>query len=126
VIQGATEVRLVRVDEAAECTHPGPWRLRIGGWATVAGSGLHSCLVDLAGLVVADTVVGKDTNPLGPVSEVPVLFSAGDVEVGRIYAAAVHLGGSPLEALPELDITASAVDVRWPDGRVDRVAMPPV
>jgi hypothetical protein len=38
----------------------------------------------------------------------------------------VHLGGSPLEALPELDITASAVDVRWPDGRVDRVAMPPV
>jgi len=70
--------------------------------------------------------VGKDTNPLGPVSEVPVLFSAGEVEVGRIYAAAVHLGGSPLEALPELDITASAVEVRWPDGRVDRVAMPPV
>ncbi|HTI27086.1 MAG TPA: DUF2264 domain-containing protein [Kutzneria sp.] len=126
VIHGATEVRLVRVDEAAECTHPGPWRLRIGGWATVPGSGLHSDLVDLAGLVVAETVVGKDTNPLGPVSEVPVLFSAGEVEVGRIYAAAVHLGGSPLEALPELDITASAVEVRWPDGRVDRVAMPPV
>ena len=35
------------------------------------------------------------------------------------------LGGSPLEALPELDITADVVDVRWPDGSVDRVAMPP-
>lgn len=126
VIRGGTEVRLVRVDEASECTHPGPWRLRIGGWATVPDSGLHSGLIDLAGFDLAETLVGKDTNPLGPVSETPVLLTAGEVEYGRIYAAAVHLGGSPLEALPELDIAADVVAVQWPDGRVDRVAMPPV
>jgi hypothetical protein len=126
VIRGATEVRLVRVDEAGECTHPGPWRLRIGGWATVPASGLHSVLVALAGLDVAETVSGKDTNPLGPVSEIPVLLTAAEVEYGRVHAAVVHLGGSPLEALPELDITAGPVAVRWPDGHVDRVVLPPV
>lgn len=125
VIRGATEVRLVRVDEAAESTHPGPWRLRIGGWATVPDSGLHSDLINLAGFDLAETLPGKDTNPLGPVSAISLLFTANEVEYGRIYAAAVHLGGSPLEALPELDITADVVDVRWPDGHVDRVAMPP-
>ncbi len=131
VIRGATEVRLVRVDEAGESTHPGPWRLRIGGWATVPESHLHSFLVDLAGFAISETHQGKDTNPLGPVSEVPVLLTAAEVEYGRVYAAAVHLGGSPLEALPALDIAgdvagAQWVAVRWPDGQVDRVAMPPV
>jgi len=126
VVRGATEVRLVRVDKAGEGTHPGPWRLRIGGWATVPDSGLHSSLVDLAGFDICETHQCKDTNPLGPVSEVSVLLTAAEVEYGRVYAAAVHLGGFPLEALPALDITADVVDVRWPDGHVDRVAVPPV
>src|SRR5215469_11558643 len=78
------EVRLVRVDEAGECTHPGPWRLRIGGWATVPDSGLHSSLVDLAGFGVVETRQCKDTNPLGPVSEVPVLLTAAEVGYGRV------------------------------------------
>lgn len=124
VIRGATEVRLVRVDPADGDTHPGPFRLRVGGWATVPGSGLHSAAVNLAGFDIAQTHRAENTNPLGPVSETPTLLTTGPVEYGRIYAAAVHLGGTPPAALPDLDIRARTVVVRWGDGQTDTVSLP--
>lgn len=125
VLRGGTEVRLARVDEATGSTHPGPWRLRVGGWATVPGSGLHSSVVNLAGLDITETRHAEHTNPLGPTSQIPLLLTAGPVEYGRIHAAAVYLGGTPGSAPPQLEIHTDTVDVHWPDGHVDRVAVPP-
>lgn len=124
-IRGGTEVRLVRVDPADGSTHPGPFRLRVGGWATTPDSGLHSAAVDLGGLDVTETHRAAGTNPLGPTSSIPAVRTAGSVEYGRIYAAAVQLGGSPPAELPRLAIRADTVTMYWPDGHLDTLSVPP-
>ncbi|MFC7586103.1 hypothetical protein ACFQYP_21940 [Nonomuraea antimicrobica] len=151
VLRGALEVRLARVDPAPESPDddPGPWQLRLGGWAvptsdgptsdgptnntgepadgpteaTVRGGGLHSTVVGLHGFDRAHVHHGSDSNALSPASATPGVL-ADEVRFGRPYAAAVHLAGTPLAAehLPEVRFESeeSAV-VRWPDGERDLI-----
>ncbi|KIF77666.1 hypothetical protein QR77_35225 [Streptomyces sp. 150FB] len=129
VLRGAVEIRLVRVDPAAdEAGAAGPWRLRLGGWAlpvtpgadgdtavytagdglpagAVSGSnGVRSTVVALHGFADAEIHHATDSNPLGAASATPVLWTRGAVEYATPYAAAVHLGGAaPADAdLPHL------------------------
>ncbi|TDC07281.1 DUF2264 domain-containing protein [Nonomuraea longispora] len=126
ILRGALEIRLARVDEAdsGADVHPGPWRLRLGGWAvpydgdapglterdgdppgffdsptaTVRGGGLCSTVVGLHGFGRAALHHGANSNALAVASATPVLASVGRVSFARPYAAAVYLAGAPLYA----------------------------
>ncbi|GHJ41083.1 DUF2264 domain-containing protein [Streptomyces sp. TS71-3] len=155
VLRGPLEVRIARVDPAPETpehpAHPGPFRLRLGGWAlprtpqdpaatthqapptaTVAGSGLHSTVVSLNGFDHAEVHEGTGSNALGPASATPALRTGGPPRWAHPYAAAVHLSGRPLTQaeLPRLHLCANpatgAVEalVSWPDGVEDTVLLP--
>lgn len=138
-LRGAVEIRVARVDGPAQ---GGPWTLRIGGYAladarppdvTVDGAaaratrpdGVTSAVVGLRGLPVAGVVEGAGANAFGAYSAVPVVHSDGPAEFGEVYAAAVVFGGQPEERLPELDVAATTIDVRWPDGEVDQLCLDP-
>ncbi|MET4921401.1 DUF2264 domain-containing protein [Streptomyces sp. PSRA5] len=131
VLRGAVEIRAVRVDPAAEdnepqgsphTVHPGPWRLRLGGWpladadadadidayrnatdgasprVTVGGpDGTFSTVVGLAGFDHAGLYESRGSTPLGAVCTVPLLLTDGPPRSGRVHAAAVHLGGTRLD-----------------------------
>lgn len=164
VLHGAVELRLVRVDLASagaadgaaptgaaadEIPHPGPWRLRLGGWALAGGDaaprppadghpraavraphGLSSTVIALHGFDLAEVRSAEHGNALGARSATPVLESAAEVRLGTAYAAAVHLGGTPLTAgqLPRLRLRdtpgATHADIRWPDGPHHTVRLP--
>ncbi|MFJ1576572.1 DUF2264 domain-containing protein [Streptomyces sp. NPDC088182] len=128
VLRGTVEVRLVRVDPAPGGA-PGPWRLRLGGWAVGTGdvyprsglvplpvldenaesgsgmgAGSGTVLASPSGFDETDVHHGTDTNALTTTSATPTLSTSGDVVFARPYAAAVHLGGSALseERIPRV------------------------
>jgi hypothetical protein len=121
VLRGAVEVRLARIDPDSPSEVPGPWTLRVGGYAlagddppavtigdgravAVRADGLTSAVVGLAGLSDPAVVERVGVNAYGRYSAVPVVTSGGPVEPGRVYAAAVVLGGpgGELDALAPL------------------------
>lgn len=151
VLRGAVEIRIVRVDPAADEDGEGPWRLRAGGWAlpvaaepeTATGplgdlpsaavtgdNGVRSTVVGLDGFAGAEIHHATDSNPLGARSATPVLWTRGPVAYATPYAAAVHLGGDPLRQadLPLLTTRFEGPDlvaeVTWPDGTLDAVRLP--
>jgi hypothetical protein len=148
VLRGAVEIRLVRVDPGEDDDHPGPWKLRLGGWpladasgttddeprpsATVHRSdGLSSTVVSLSGFARAELHESRGSTALGAVSTTPVLLTAGPPRPGDVHAAAVQLGGSPLDqtGLPLVSTRRmdgeALVTVAWPGGELDTVQLPP-
>jgi hypothetical protein len=97
---------------------PGPWRLRVGGWAVAdarppveppivaaGGStgpcvcarrrdGLASTVLGLRGLADGGVARAQDASPLGRHSAVPWVATAGPVEFGEVHAAVVVLSGA--------------------------------
>lgn len=153
VLRGAVEIRITRVDPAADEDGEGPWRLRAGGWAlpvpaepgpgtgtgtlgdrpsaAVSGAnGVRSTVVALDGFAAAEIHHATDSNPLGARSATPVLWTQGPVAYATPYAAAVHLGGEALRQadLPRLTTRFEGPDlvaeVTWPDGTPDAVRLP--
>ncbi|MFJ6658866.1 DUF2264 domain-containing protein [Streptomyces sp. NPDC091377] len=145
VLRGSWEVRLVRVDPdpAPEAERaPGPWRLRLGGWAvhdaepvaveeerhtaSVSGSGLRSTVVALTGFDRAHVHRSTGGNLLGESSAVPLLSTTGPVSYATMYAAAVRLGGEPArgEESPRLRVDGAGARIRWPNGETDSVELP--
>ena len=137
VLRGAWEVRLARVDAA----DPGPWRLRIGGWAVAAdqpptarvegataavrrADGLTSIVSGLRGLTEAGYVRSRDRNPFGRHAVTPWVATGEPVVLGRIYAAVVVLSGVELTGDVGLTVADDAVTVVWPDGEPDRLTLP--
>jgi len=155
VLRGGVEIRLCRVDPAmAEpqpelSADPGPWHLRVGGWAIAGdqpprciavgagvgvarGDGLSSALIGLRGLGAHGVVREDGANPLGRHSAIPWVATGEPVEFGEVYAAAVVLSGDPGALLraaevrvrvDRVDADGADVEVRWPDGTGDRVRL---
>ena len=146
VLRGAMEIRLVRVDPGPDDDHPGPWRLRIGGWAladaeagaengdrlsaTAHRPGLFSTVVGLAGFAHAKLYGSRGSTPLGSTSLTPVLLTSGPPDPGRLYAAAVRLSGAPFEVAEVPAVTSRSADgdiwvtVVWPGGEANTVVLP--
>jgi hypothetical protein len=179
LLHGPWEVRLARVDPPADegssaaddalsvagtagegelgsqwPEHPGPWKLRFGGWALaldesirpqVAGGAAWAVRADRLGTTVvalrgefwAGCTVSQGTNPLGTFSAIPQVETVDAVVPGRVYAALVVLSGTL--AGPEaargvtLDVRGESerpgggpirVAVTWPDGRQDEADFP--
>jgi hypothetical protein len=141
VLRGALEVRLARVDPAAETDalgsgspmHPGPWRLRFGGWA-VPATGPASALLPLRGSFGGATSEHPDAIPLAAGAHVPSLQTADPVAFGEVYAVAVILAGDVhtpdqtaravrLEVTP--DPAGAEITLAWPDGERDRFRLDP-
>ncbi|WP_216853667.1 DUF2264 domain-containing protein [Phytoactinopolyspora halotolerans] len=154
VVHGAVELRLawITTDAATDATtdatvagpavalpaseespwpaDPGPWRLRIGGWALAGepgdvvietrrpgadpqagepariqarrlSDGMISVVQGVRGLNVAGSVQLEGADPLGPSSIVPWVRSAEPVAPGDVQAAAVVLRRSSAPLLPE-------------------------
>jgi hypothetical protein len=93
IVRGPWEVRLVRVEEG----FTGP--LRVTGWP-VAPGGATSLVVDLGGLPESGAVTVPDATPLSATTEIPWRASAGLVQEGRWYAAAVLLSCCPAHRPP--------------------------
>jgi hypothetical protein len=150
VLRGPVEVRLVRVDgagvpaalgedpEAHWPADPGPWRLRLGGWAVAgervavtAGDGwarassgaLVSAVYLLRGFDETGVTRSDGANPLGPRSAVPWVGTRDPVAEGDVLAAAVVLTGAAPEPVPPAVVRAAdgTVTVRWPGGAEDTV-----
>ncbi len=121
IVRGAWEVRLVRV-EGAEATGP----VRVTGWP-VAPGGATSLVIDLGGLPESGVLAVDDATPLSASTEIPWRASAGEVQVGRWYAAGVLLSGEPAAAAPPaVAVGSGGVVVTWPDGATSRVELPEV
>jgi hypothetical protein len=119
IVRGPWEVRLVRVEEG----FTGP--LRVTGWP-VAPGGATSLVVDLGGLPESGAVTVPDATPLSATTEIPWRASAGLVQEGRWYAAAVLLSGAPPTEPPAVVIAADHAVVTWADGVTTRADLPEV
>jgi hypothetical protein len=142
-VRGCWEVRLVRVpaDAAGGC-----WTLQIGGWAVAAGEppaqqegqgavsvstagGLASGIVGLRGALVPEVRRPAARHAFGAHAAVPYLRSAGPVQPGEVYAAAVALSADPAGygAPPRLTARSGesgrlAFTVVWADGERDLIS----
>lgn len=160
VLNGPYEVRLVRVDDPRGDIgqpdpanpdlprHPGPWRLRIGGWAiaddesaeselpdgTVLASvrrrdGLRSTVVGLRQLDTVGVATYPRANPLGTVSATPWAGTSAPVRAGEVYAALVVLAASDemelVECAVDSFVDGAAVRIDWPDGTSDEFRLDP-
>ncbi|MFC1440125.1 DUF2264 domain-containing protein [Streptacidiphilus sp. N1-10] len=152
VLHGPLEVRLVRVDGAADQ----PLRLRVGGYCLAddaplsaqtsadpgpdaaawlrRSDGVASTVVGLRGFDRAGVAGARDANALGRHSATPWLATSGAVVPGELYAALVCLSGTaagPDTAEGLLVDVTSAEDgallatVGWGDGRRDSVRLSP-
>ncbi len=139
VIRGAVEVRAARVDSAVLGDGA---VLEFSGWpvtqgtkptanaepphAEVVGDRLTSSLTGLAGFASASIHREDGTSPLGEHTAIPVLRTATTPEPGQVYVAAVILAGTPaMDELPTVTITANDVTIRWPDGTLSQLTLPP-
>jgi len=122
VLHGPWEVRLVRVAQ--------PCRLRVSGFA-LAGEGgdgwarrgeLTSRVTPLRGFTALGVERLLGTDPFGDPAFVP--YAEMDARPGALYAALVTLAReAPGEV--ELSVGGDAVEIRFPDGELERVELGP-
>lgn len=133
VLNGPWEVRLARVAE------PGPWRLRIGGWAIAAAEpptaeangstatsrtdNLTSTVSGRHGLLLAGYTRTTDRNPLGRHAAIPWVATEDPITPGQIYAAVVTLSGVALTGDVDITIAGDHVTITWPDGERDELTL---
>ncbi|MBO1751313.1 DUF2264 domain-containing protein [Actinotalea sp. BY-33] len=132
LVRGPWEVRLCRVDQLAAGLDPEALRLRLSGWPTVPGDGLHSAVLPLLGAARAGSVHRAEASMLGPAAEVPWVETA--VRPGTWVAALVTLErprpapGPTRVPRPTATLELTAADrtaaVHWPDGERTRTALP--
>jgi len=116
VLRGPVEVRIARVDG----TYDGePLSLAISGYALATDTGLTSTVTPLVGEWREGTSTREGVNAFGDVSITPWVETP--LEVGRVYAAAVVLGGSASGVTVEVD--GATVVVTWPDQQEDVVQL---
>jgi hypothetical protein len=117
IVRGATEVRLVRVEEDTDCV------LRVGGFQ-VADDRLTSVVIGLRGLPESGTLATDGADAFGPQSTVPFVQSDGPAVRGEIYAAAITLTGADLPPWQlRVEVDADLVTVLWPDGNRETVKL---
>uniref|UniRef100_UPI0020294A27 DUF2264 domain-containing protein n=1 Tax=Actinotalea sp. C106 TaxID=2908644 RepID=UPI0020294A27 len=132
LVRGPWEVRLCRVDRLATGIDPEALRLRLSGWPTVPGDGLHSAVLPLLGTARTGSTHHAAGSMLGPAAEVPWVETS--VRPGAWVAALVTLEQptrapgptrSPRpSATLELSAAGRTADVRWPDGERTHTALP--
>ncbi|GAB3261303.1 DUF2264 domain-containing protein [Kineosporia babensis] len=117
LVRGPWEVRLVRVEQAAEDVTA----VRVAGWP--ATDPLTS-RVDVQLVTPKDQghQVRKDASPLA--SEVSVPWAELDVQPGFWQAAVITLTGEPDARTPEVLLNNAEVSVRWPDAARSHHTLP--
>jgi hypothetical protein len=153
VLRGPVEVRIVRIGshgppagedpDAHWPADPGPWRLRIGGWALAStedppdahtdgghvtvrrDDGMISAIHPLRGMDSAGVSRGEEANPFGRHSATPWLATTGPVRTGEVYAAAIVLSGVADQTAGGIRVTVEldTVLARWPHGEIDVVPL---
>lgn len=149
VIRDGVEIRLSRVDEPGPATcHWGP--VRLGGWplagdaeprvvtgmgtegphATVHAASTCSRLRGLRGFTSVGVREDRGTSPLGAITTIPWLATAGAVPIGEVLAAAVSIDrGSPCSPDPAVTVARDAdgadrVLLTWFDGLTTEIILP--
>jgi hypothetical protein len=127
-LHGPWEVRLARADVAL--------RLRIGGFALAGepvapgrvrrADGVTSAVAPLRGLDAVDCVLTRGTDAFGDPAWIPVAETAGPLRTGHVHAALVTLARGQPPGAVALDVRDEAVvEIRWPDGELQRVELLP-
>ena len=130
-LHGAWEVRLVLLPPPAEEV-----RLRIGGFALAGlrvapgrvrrADAVTSAVTPLRGLDTVGCVLLRGTDAFGEPAWIPVAETTGPARAGRVYAALVTLARpSPPGAVGLTVRDEAIVEIRWPDGELERVELAP-
>jgi hypothetical protein len=130
-LHGPWEVRLARVPPPAE-----ELRLRIGGFALAGlrvapgrvrrADGVTSAVTPLRGLDQLRCVLVRGTDAFGDPARIPVAETTGPLRAGHVYAALVTLARNVPPGAVALTVHDEvAVEIRWPDGELERVQLLP-
>ena len=127
-LHGPWEVRLARADA--------PLRLRIGGFALAGepvapgrvrrADGVTSAVTPLRGLDAVDCLPTRGADAFGDPAWIPVAETTGPLRAGDVYAALVALArGDPPGAVAVTVEDEAVVEIRWPDGELQRIELRP-
>lgn len=130
-LNGPWEVRLARMDRAAEPHEVPPGILTLGGWPQPSPEvpGPTAAVVPLRGFSDSGTEKFADATPLAGSTMVAWVATAHPPEPGYWHAAAVHLGSQLQDAVPELHLRDLSGEpqtavITWPDGRTTYLRLP--